>query len=269
MPCECAWQLPVCDADGYHRGTPWQIRKAVMRIAWIVPLLALVAIVLLLISGIGVHLAWWKFTTGFVLLRWAAYVGLATAVLGVLMLIVPATRRGHGAALVIAVVIGLGVAWMPWHWMQLARSVPAIHDITTDTVDPPVFVAILPLRKDAANSAVYGGAEIAAKQHAAYPDIKPLTLAVPPGRAFEIALAAAKDMGWAIDAEVPDEGRIEATATTFWFGFKDDVVVRVRAHDTGSVIDVRSESRVGKSDVGTNAARVRAYLAKLAAAAGH
>lgn len=72
-------------------------------------------------------------------------------------------------------------------------------------------------------------------------------------------------MDWKIQAAVPADGRIEATATTFWFQFKDDIVVRVRAHDNGSIIDVRSESRVGKSDVGTNAARVRAYLAKLAA----
>lgn len=236
-----------------------------MKIARIVPLLALIAIVLLLISGLGVHLAWWKFTTGFVLLKWAAYIGLAAVVLGVLMLIVPATRRGHGAWLVIAVLVGLGTAWVPWHWLQQARSVPAIHDISTDTADPPPFVAVLPLRKDAPNSPVYGGPEVAAKQHAAYPDVKPLVLPIPSARAFELALAAAKGMGWTIDAAVPAEGRIEATATTFWFGFKDDIVLRVRAQGSGSVVDVRSESRVGKSDVGTNAARVRKYLAKLAA----
>ena len=66
-----------------------------------------------------------------------------------------------------------------------------------------------------------------------------------------------------VAAEAAD-GRIEATDTTFWFGFKDDVVVRVQPADNGSRIDVRSESRVGKSDVGTNARRIRAYLAKLA-----
>lgn len=234
-----------------------------MRIAWIVPLLALIAVVLLLISGPGVHLALWPFGTGFVLLRWAAYFGLGAVVLGVLMLIIPATRRGHSLRLVVAVLVGLAIAWTPFQWLQRARSVPTIHDITTDTVDPPQFVAILPLRRDAPNSAVYGGAEVAAKQHAAYPEIKPLVLDVAPDQAFQRALTAAKGMGWKINAEMPAEGRIEATATTFWFGFKDDIVVRVRAHGSGSVVDVRSESRVGKSDVGTNAARVRAYLRKL------
>ena len=238
-----------------------------MKIAWLALLLAVVAVVLLLLSGIGVQLAWWKFTTGFVFLRWAAYFGLAATVLSVVLLIMPATRRGHGAALVIALVVGIGVTWMPYHWMQRARSVPAIHDITTDTADPPAFVEILSLRKDARNSAVYGGAEIAAQQKAAYPDIKPLVLQQPPASAFDLALAAAKGMGWAIDAAVPAEGRIEATATTSWFHFKDDIVVRIRPSGNGSVVDVRSESRVGGSDVGTNAARVRAYLAKLTAAA--
>lgn len=235
----------------------------------IVPLLALIAIVLLLISGPGVHLNGWTFVTGFKLLKWAAFVGIAAAVLGIIALIVPATRRGFWAWLAVSIIVGLAIAWVPWHWMQRARSVPAIHDITTNTVDPPQFVAILPLRKDAPNSAIYGGAEVAAKQHAAYPNIKPLRLDLPPARAFQTALAAAKAMGWKMDAVVPDQGRIEATATTWWFGFKDDIVVRVRASGSGSVVDVRSESRVGKSDVGTNAARIRTYLAKLAADARH
>lgn len=132
-----------------------------MKIAWIAPLLALVAIVLLLLSGAGVHFGWWTFTTGFVLLRWASYAGLAAAILGVLLLIIPATRRGRVTGLLIAIIIGLGVTWMPWQWMQRAGSVPAIHDISTDTVNPPPFVAVLPLRKDAPNAAVYGGPEIA------------------------------------------------------------------------------------------------------------
>lgn len=239
-----------------------------MKIARIVPLLALIAVVLLLISGPGVHLAWWKFPAGFVLLKWAAYFGLAAAVLGVVMLIIPATRRGYAAWLVIAILVGLAVAWTPWHWVQRARSVPAIHDISTNTVDPPQFVAVLPLRKDAPNSATYGGPAVAKQQHAAYPDIKPLHLDLLPAQAFQRALDTAKTMGWKIDAEVPAAGRIEATATTWWFGFKDDIVVRVRAEGSGSIIDVRSESRVGESDIGTNAARVRKYLTKLKAAAG-
>jgi uncharacterized protein (DUF1499 family) len=141
--------------------------------------------------------------------------------------------------------------------------VPPIHDITTDTQEPPRFVAILPLRKDAPNSAEYAGAVIAAQQQAAYADLKPLVLNIPVEQAFNKALAAARDMGLEIVEAKPVEGRIEATDTTFWFGFKDDVVVRIKPVDQGSRIDVRSLSRVGKSDVGTNAERIRAYFERI------
>lgn len=229
-----------------------------------VPLLALIAIVLLLISGPSVHLGWWTFVTGFKLLEWAAYAGLAAAGLGIIALIVPATRHGFSAWLTVSIIVGLVVAWVPWHWAQRARSVPAIHDISTNTANPPQFVGVLPLRKDAPNSPIYGGSSVAAQQHAAYPDIKPLHLNLPPAQVFQRALDAAKAMGWKMVAVVPAVGGIEATATTGWFGFKDDIVVRVRTEGSGSVVDVRSQSRVGRSDIGTNAARVRNYLRKLA-----
>ena len=141
---------------------------------------------------------------------------------------------------------------------------PFIHDVTTDLENPPPFVAILPLRASAPNTAEYGGPEVAAQQRAGYPDLGPLTLQVPPEQAFSRALAAGRDMGWEIVANEPTEGRIEATATTLWFGFKDDVVVRVTPTNGGSRIDVRSVSRVGKSDVGANAERITAYLARIA-----
>jgi uncharacterized protein (DUF1499 family) len=144
--------------------------------------------------------------------------------------------------------------------MQQARSVPPIHDITTDTLDPPEFIAIRPLRADAPNPPEYAGEVVARQQQEAYPDIRPYRLDVGAENAFEQALAAARKMGWEIVVADPAAGRIEATATTFWYGFKDDVVVRISEDNGGSVIDVRSKSRVGRSDVGANAARIRAYL---------
>ena len=141
------------------------------------------------------------------------------------------------------------------------NNFPKIHDVTTDTEDPPAFVAILGLRKDAPNPSTYGGPEIAAQQRAAYPDIRPLVSEIPPARAFERALSVARRMGWDIVDENPPEGRIEATATTLWFGFKDDVVIRIiPLAGTGSRLDIRSVSRVGLSDIGTNARRIRAFL---------
>lgn len=154
--------------------------------------------------------------------------------------------------------------WIPWQWWQVVKSVPMIHDITTDTETPPKFVAVLPLRASAPNTAEYEGPELAAQQRTGYPDLGPLSLQIPPAQAFSHALAVAKDMGWEVVANEPGEGRIEATDTTFWFGFKDDVVVRIAAAGTGSRIDVRSVSRVGKSDVGANAKRITEYLRRIA-----
>ncbi|MGZ9265431.1 MAG: DUF1499 domain-containing protein, partial [Candidatus Deferrimicrobiaceae bacterium] len=127
------------------------------------------------------------------------------------------------------------------------------------------FVSVLALRKDAQNSAFYGGPEIAAQQHAAYPDIRPLVSDLPPAQAFERARSVARQMCWIIVDENPAEGRIEATATTRWFGFKDDVVIRIApVAGNGSRVDIRSVSRVGQSDVGTNARRIRTFLKKFA-----
>lgn len=150
----------------------------------------------------------------------------------------------------------------------MARHVPPIHDISTDTDNPPAFVAIVPLRKSASNTTAYGGPKIAAQQHAAYPDIVPLELSIPPDRAFKIALETARDSGWQIVAANASQGRIEATDATFFFGFKDDIVIRISAMQGGSRVDVRSLSRVGRSDIGTNAKRIRKYLKKIRETSG-
>jgi uncharacterized protein (DUF1499 family) len=235
-----------------------------MRTRWVAPALAAVALLLLLLAGPAVRLGLWDFGTGFSLLRWAAYLGLASmaAALGTLL-----TRTGRRPVLlqVGALLVGGGVAFVPWHWLQQARRLPPIHDISTDLEHPPEFVAILPLRAGAPNPSAYGGSEVAAAQRTGYPDIQPLVVHLAPGPAFARALASAQAMGWRLVAADSSTGRIEATATTPWFGFKDDVVIRVQPDPAGSRVDVRSVSRVGGSDVGTNARRIRAYLARLAA----
>jgi len=158
------------------------------------------------------------------------------------------------------VLIGLLTAAIPWSWMQAAKKVPAIHDITTDTVNPPQFQAILLLRKNALNPVEYGGPEIAAQQLKAYPDVKTLVLNAPVATAFQKALENARGMGWNIVAENETAGRIEAVDRTFWFGFEDDIVIRIMPQGPLSRVDIRSVSRVGKSDIGTNAKRIRKFL---------
>ena len=200
-------------------------------------------------------------------LRWGAYGGAATAVvsligLGVTLMRPKDRRRGVGLALT-SLVLGAALVGFPARF-RLGPPKPPIHDITTDTQQPPQFVAVLPLRANAPNPTVYGGERIAASQRAAYPEVQPLVLEVAPPRAFERALATVRAMGWDLVEADAATGRIEATDTTFWFGFKDDVIVRIRPTATGgSRIDVRSLSRVGGGDVGTNTKRILAYLEAL------
>lgn len=224
---------------------------------------AIAATLLLLLAGPGARLGLWTFRTGFGILRWAAYLGLAVAAAALLQLLVPRWRGSRPWPLAVALGLGLVAAGVPWSWRQRAREVPPIHDISTDTNDPPTFVAVLPLRADAPNAAAYEGPEVAAAQAEAYPDLRPLLLALPPDNVFERALDAARSLDWEIVAADSGAGRIEATATTGWFGFKDDVIVRIQPAGAGSRVDVRSVSRVGKSDVGTNARRIRAFLDRL------
>ena len=216
-------------------------------------------------AGFGYRWGWWSYGTGFMVLKYAAYFGTTAAAVSLAGLIVTRSlllRQGMFLALT-GIIIGLLTTGIPWAWMRTVRQVPFIHDITTDTENPPKFVAVLPLRKNAVNPVEYGGPDIASLQKKGYPHIVPLRLSVSPDRAFEKALMVAREMGWEIVDAGQKDGRIEATDTTFWFGFKDDVVIRITPEADGSRVDVRSLSRVGKSDIGTNAKRIRAYLTKL------
>ncbi len=212
-------------------------------------------------SGFGARWGWWHFMTGFAILKWAAIGGIAVTLATVLGALFFRSRlRGHPVLAVAAVVVGLVVAGIPWGWYKIAQHLPVINDITTDTENPPRFVSILPLRKDATSPVEYGGPEIASRQDRAYPEVKPAVLPLPPDKAFALALTAAKKLDWQIVDANPNEGRIEASDRTFWFGFIDDIVVRVRAEAGGSRVDVRSLSRVGKGDVGTNARRIERFM---------
>lgn len=215
----------------------------------------------LLAAPLGTRWGLWDFRTGFSLLRVALWVGVAGALLGVAGVF---ALRGKARTLALGgLALGLAAAGIPYGWYAAAKSVPPIHDITTDWSDPPLFEAVLEARRDAPNSAAYAGPEVAEQQRRAYPGVQPLHLADKPGPAFAKALAAARELGWEIVRADPQAGRIEATDTTFWFGFKDDVVVRLTPNATGTRVDVRSVSRVGKGDVGANAKRIERFLAKL------
>jgi uncharacterized protein (DUF1499 family) len=224
--------------------------------------LALCAGVSAAFSGLGTRWGWWHFMTGFMILRWSAVAGLLAAIVSLTggILSGRGIRRAGVFISLTGLLIGVVIAAIPWSWMRTAQQVPRIHDITTDMDNPPRFVSIIALRKDAPNPHEYGGPEIALQQRTAYPDIKPLVLPIPVTAAFKLALKTARDMGWKIVDASANDGRIEAMDRTFWFGFTDDVVIRIVPLPESSKIDVRSVSRVGLSDVGTNAKRIRKFL---------
>jgi uncharacterized protein (DUF1499 family) len=175
-------------------------------------------------------------------------------VVAVLALAIPASRRRGLLMPIVSLVIGAGAFGVPFQFQQTARSVPPINDITTDPANPPKYMT-KPL--------AYPGAEFARQQALAYPDIKPVMLPVPPREAFDRAVKAAESMGWEVVGRDAATGMLEAVDATKWFGFKDDIAVRVTAADGGSRVDVRSKSRVGRNDIGTNARRIRAYVERL------
>lgn len=201
----------------------------------------------------------------FSMLRYGAFIALGAAGLGLVGLIIAALSRRLLPALLGALVIlaGLVLVAVPWLQLQQARSVPPIHDITTDTQDPPVFEALVDARDAAPNAVDYPGEATARQQRDAYPGVRPLFLDAPPADILAAAEAEARDAGW--DVAALDDTRLEATATTTWFGFKDDVIIRLSETPDGVRVDMRSASRLGSSDVGTNAARIRAFLTALEA----
>ena len=187
---------------------------------------------------------------------------LAAAVSGLLLVLRMVRRTGLGdreAAAALAAVVVVGA--FPLAALFSGGGAPPIHDITTDIDDPPAFVAAVAL--NAPGRTDYDPA-VAGQQRAAYPDLGPAMLPVPPADAFDRALAVVGDMGWELLADDAAALRIEATDRSFWFGFPDDVVVRIAAADeAGSRVDVRSLSRVGGGDLGVNARRVREFVAAL------
>jgi uncharacterized protein (DUF1499 family) len=234
--------------------------------AHLLPLIAVtcsvISLLLLFSSGFGARLGLWPFRTGFSLLKFAAYSGLGCALLSLISTVFSVNRRRLGWVLLslVALICALLAFGVPYSWKLKAQSYPRIHDISTDLHNPPKFVAVAALRKD---PVPYGGALVGAQQLRAYPDLKTLVLPVPKDQAFQLALETARQMGWQIVASEPAEGRIEATDTTRWFGFKDDIVIRITPADGRSLLDMRSVSRVGISDVGTNAKRIRTFLDKI------
>lgn len=238
-----------------------------LRLAKLLLWISVIALLMIIAPGPGYRMEWLDLQAAFTLLRAGGMTGIAVALLALVLLLfafrAPQQRMRIATISSLAILLGAIAATIPYGWQVTAQSVPPIHDITTDTDDPPVFVDIAPLRADAPNPAEYAGEETAQQQREAYPDLETLTLDADVTRVIDASTAVAEAMDWELIAVDAGEGRLEATATTQWFGFQDDVVIRVRATDEGSELDIRSKSRVGRSDVGKNAERIRAFRERL------
>lgn len=216
------------------------------------------AIALLAVAAVGTRAQWWHFSRGITLAEWAAYGAIAAAlvaVAGLVLALRTPARKGlvvSLAALLAAAPLLAAAGW--WTWAE--RAYPPINDITTDTAEPPNFW-------DMPNPMDYPGESAAEKQKAAYPDIVPLQTDTPADKAYAEALGLVRERGWEIVADAPEDGRIEAIARSRLFGFADEIIVRVTETETGSRIDMRSRSRVGRVDRGVNAARIKAFMADL------
>jgi uncharacterized protein (DUF1499 family) len=179
---------------------------------------------------------------------------------------------GFGMAIT-ALLVGVAILAYPAWFGVKAYRLPAIYDITTDPIDPPRFEQIARLRPREANPIVYAGLRAAELQKAAYPNVEPLIVSSTPQVAYDAAIAIITKRKWRIvDARAPiagrRDGRIEAVARTLILGFRDDVMVRVRADPDGARVDIRSTSRYGRHDFGTNASRIVALSEAIDEAVG-
>jgi uncharacterized protein (DUF1499 family) len=199
--------------------------------------------------------------------RYGFYLAAAAIALGLATIVPtrPGERRRGFVAACLALAVGAAAALAPLSWLLHAYRVPTLNDITTDATDPPKLVVTLGMRQAATNDPAYPGESAAALQHAAYPDVVPIMLDVSPAEAFKKVDHAAMTLGWEVVARAPQDGRIEAVATSDWFGFQDDISIRIRPEGKTSRIDIRSKSRTGISDLGVNAERIRAFRQRLLA----
>ncbi len=239
--------------------------------------LGILTVLITVIAPLGYRLNLWGYRTSFTILRtmvpvWLYIAGIAAVITTVIGFLAHRWQMENMTRLMELGAAGMLIALTTWYMPQTylepdGDPYPSIHDISTDTVNPPEFVAVLPLRADADNGVEYGVSRdmnprlLVELTKKAYPDLlEPVVLDVSPDTAFDRAMDAVNELGWEVVDANRAAGRIEATESTFWFGFKDDIVIRLTATSSGVKVDARSVSRVGKGDVGINAIRLRRFF---------
>lgn len=246
-----------------------------VRLTLIAALLCFGAVAFALIAAIGAGRGAWDFRLGFTILQYALYAALLGIVLGIIAAFVVRRVRPRLVLLnLLAIVVAAAFVFYVGNLVRIARSVPGIHDITTNLEDYPRFYRLTVRDDNLANVPDMGRRELAALpprerwkaiHREAYGDIAPIRVPWSVADTLARARNLATERGWDIATFDPANGILEAVDTSLFFRFKDNVVVRVRPAPSGqgSIVDMRSISRVGVSDVGVNAARVRDFLADL------
>jgi uncharacterized protein (DUF1499 family) len=238
----------------------------------------LAALAIGLTASFGTRLGYWNWHVGlYEIFPYCIYVGIAGLLIGAAWVVTAlAANKATGLRFGLTGFLGsLVVLIVPLTDYIDSYGKPPIHDISTDVEHPPEFASLVLQRAGATNPPDYDGAKrvtmdgksytVTQLQKKYYADIHTIgRLGISPEQLFNHALAGARGMGWTIIAEAPDEGRIEATYTSFFFGFVSDIVIRVKPSGIGARIDVRAKSRVGQSDGGTNAQLIRAYMKRMA-----
>ncbi|MCY4276307.1 MAG: DUF1499 domain-containing protein [Gammaproteobacteria bacterium] len=219
-----------------------------------------------IVAGLGARIGVWSYMVGALLVPVGLLSALSAVILGVVAMLRLRKVGGrlvvsaHGAGVGLLMCLYLGSQALA---MQLA---PRIHNISTDIEDPPAFTLAPTLRPESSNPLAYESERIGPIQREAYPDLGPLVVSVVRNELHGRVKRVLEEMGMTVTRDDPAAGEIEAVATTFWFGFKDDLVVRLRAVEDGTRMDVRSVSRVGIGDVNANANRIREVIKRVQAA---
>ena len=200
--------------------------------------------------------------TAFTGFKFGVFAGIAALILLVLQIIFKRKTVTLGSTIMALLLSTLAIA-IPLSMLNKGKSVPPIHDISTDLVNPPEFVAIAPLRADAPNPVEYAGVEVATQQRAAYPELQTLHYPQSKSELVEATKQVIDNSGWQLVNIDANQGIVEATDRTMWFGFKDDVIVRITDNGSKRLVDIRSKSRVGGSDLGKNAERIHGFIEEL------
>ena len=200
--------------------------------------------------------------TAFTGFKFGVFAGIATLILLVLQILFKRKTVTLVSTIMALLLSTIAIA-IPLSMLNKGKSVPPIHDISTDLVNPPEFVVIAPLRADAPNPVEYAGVEVATQQRAAYPELQTLNYTQSKSELVEATKQVIDHLGWQLVNIDADQGIVESTDKTMWFGFKDDVIVRITDNGSKRLVDIRSKSRVGGSDLGKNAERIHDFIEEL------